>query len=154
VLRIDNRVADIFADGGDFKAAVSLLSDCLAVAESLDEGQAAFFAFRLGYMQRRQGQYAAALATLQRPLEFERLDRADEAQQIARDCLDMEITAASAFVQAKFHELWGDSLMDEDEDACHDAWARAVALYLVADALHDARRLSAEFLRDAGDDVQ
>lgn len=292
VLRADNRVADIFADSGDFKAAVSLLSDCLAVAGSLDALQASYFAFRLGTMQRRQGLYAEAMETLQQPLAYnleqqnlqplasiwfemaicqwrlgqedeafrtmakarahfdivgsdemllecdefraiwlhgvgryheamdlnrhlmeittgerhfmararladnhrchgdlaealefstptpdedrslvntsdwlwrecvrattlERMDRADEAHAIAIACLDDDISAASAFVQARLHELRGDSLLGDDEDAAHADWARAVALYLVADLPKEAKRLSSEFLRKAeGEDVQ
>ncbi len=88
-----------------------------------------------------------------RALTLERMERFEEAWAIARVCLGMDLSNASAFVQAKFHELRGDSTMDTDhEDVTHADWARAVAFYLVADLPGDAKRLSAEFLPSTGED--
>lgn len=289
VMSIDDRVSDLFADDGDLKAAVNLLTDCLSVAESLDEGKAAYFAYRLGCIQRRQGLFTEALETFKRPLAYNlendaiqplgatyseiaachwRLDnndeafrllakarahydmvgadddvrecdvtraswlhgvkryddaaeinrflievfsgpqqffararladnhrcmgdldaalelsspeededetlvgtgnwfwreyiramtlhgleREEEAWDIAKHCLSMDMTSASAFVQARFHELRGDSKLENEEDAAHADWARAVAFFLVADMPRDAKRLSAEFLPSTGED--
>lgn len=83
------------------------------------------------------------------------LDRKDDAWAIADACLAMDIKAASAFTRATFCEMKGDSYyMDEeaDEDAAHDWWARAVAFYLAADMVADAKRLSSEFISGAAED--
>ncbi len=69
VLRVDDRVASIFTEDGDHKAAVSLLTDCLAVAESIDEDQAAYFSFRLGKALRMNDDIEGAATALQRALQ-------------------------------------------------------------------------------------
>lgn len=82
-----------------------------------------------------------------RAMVLEALDRQDEAWDIAARCLEMDTTNASAFAQAKFHELRGDAKLSADEeDAAHADWARAVAFYLQADLPREAKRLSAAFL--------
>lgn len=70
VLRIDDKMAVLMLDAGDTKAAVSLLSDCVDVAESINDERTAYFSYRYGVALNRHGEHAEALKALGRSLEI------------------------------------------------------------------------------------